>query len=230
MKTYEEARQEISNQPGYEATQQLFFTAQGRMKRGPPSPTVSSTATPLEVVPGNTAASSSQTTATPTPPDHTPSLVQPFAIEDHTAIQATAGQMGVDINNDAALQVFLNSKVQTAGDVLRLVTGYHKGVIRPEMYGMVAQLESAIKKVSDHTFTCQLALQFMASENRSQQRHAAGLMLVTTGWPNGLTPPQREFQLGWMLGHTPEAASWTRPMTRTPSPHSFGSASWPVTP
>ena len=83
-----------------------------------------------------------------------------------------------------------------------------QAVIRPEMFGMVAQLETAIKEVHDHTFTCQKELQFMIADNRSAQKHAAGLQLVTTGWPNGLTPQQREYMLGWMLGNTPEVVTY----------------------
>eukprot|EP00439_Symbiodinium_sp_Y106_P076520 s645_g15.t1 len=74
--------------------------------------------------------------------------------------------------------------------------------------GMVAQLESAIKTVHDHTFSCQKELQFMVADNRAAQKHATGLQLVTTGWPNGLTPQQREYMLGWMLGNTPEIVSY----------------------
>ena len=77
-----------------------------------------------------------------------------------------------------------------------------------EMFGMVAQLESAIKTVHDHTFSCQKELQFMVADNRAAQKHAADLQLVTTGWPNGLTPQQREYMLGWMLGNTPEIVAY----------------------
>ena len=69
-------------------------------------------------------------------------------------------------------------------------------------------MESAIKTVHDHTFSCQKELQFMVADNRAAQKHAAGLQLVTTGWPNGLTPQQREYMLGWMLGNTPEIVTY----------------------
>ena len=48
----------------------------------------------------------------------------------------------------------------------------------------------------------------MVADNRAAQKHAAGLQLVTTGWPNGLTPQQREYMLGWMLGNTPEIVTY----------------------
>ena len=129
-------------------------------------------------------------------------------LEDHTAAQATAAGLGYNINDPAQVQQFLTKPIHTAGDVLSIVKSYHKAVVRPEMFGMVAQLESAIKTVHDHTFSCQKELQFMVADNRAAQKHAAGLQLVTTGWPNGLTPQQREYMLGWMLGNTLEIVSY----------------------
>ena len=196
---YEKSRAEASK-PAMVAAQELFFTGSGRAKRGPPSPEMSGVSTPL----GTDATMQTATQqAIPQQP-----LVQPMILEDHTADQATASGFGVNINDQGAMQEFLNQPVHTAGDVLKLVKTYHKAVIRPEMFGMVAQLETAIKKVHDHTFTCQKELQFMIADNRSSQKHAAGLQLVTTGWPNGLTPQQREHMLGWMLGNTPEIVTY----------------------
>ena len=196
---YEKSRAEAST-PAIVAAQELFFTGSGRAKRGPPSPEMSGMSTLL----GTDA--TMQTATQQTMPQQP--LVQPLILEDHTADQATASGFGVNINDQGAMQEFLNQPVHTAGDVLKLVKGYHKAVIRPEMFGMVAQLETAIKKVHDHTFTCQKELQFMVADNRSAQKHAAGLQLVTTGWPNGLTPQQREYMLGWMLGNTPEIVTY----------------------
>ena len=179
---YEKSRAEAST-PAMVAAQELFFTGSGRAKRGPPSPEMSGVSTPL----GTDATMQTATQqAIPQQP-----LVQPMILEDHTADQATASGFGVNINDQGAMKEFLNQPVHTAGDVLKLVKTYHKAVIRPEMFGMVAQLETAIKKVHDHTFTCQKELQFMIADNRSSQKHAAGLQLVTTGWPNGLTPQQQ---------------------------------------
>ena len=125
----------------------------------------------------------------PTNPQVPPTqpLVQPVILEDHTAAQATAAGLGYNINDPAQVQQFLTKPIHTAGDVLNIVKSYHKAVVRPEMFGMVAQLESAIKTVHDHTFSCQKELQFMVADNRAAQKHAAGVQLVTTGWPNGLT-------------------------------------------
>ncbi|OLP95096.1 hypothetical protein AK812_SmicGene22815 [Symbiodinium microadriaticum] len=39
---------------------------------------------------------------------------------------------------------------------------------------------------------------------RQLQKHAAGTQLVTSGWPNGLSPAQREYMLSWMLQQVPK--------------------------
>jgi len=179
------------------ANQELYFHQQRSHKRGPPSPTVSGLTTPQEAaVPPATAGTAAQSDE--------PTLVQPIFLEDHTAMQAVAADFGVNVNDPAAVDAFYKTPVSTAADVMKIVRGYHKKVIRPEMLGMVAQLENAVKKVGDSVFQCQQELQFMVTENRSSQKHASGMMLVTTGWPNGLTPPQRLYMIGWMLGQTAE--------------------------
>ena len=201
---YERSRAEM-NTPAVVAAQSMFFTGPGRAKRGPPTPEMSGLTTPL-----GTDETMGQQEQIPTNPQVPPTqpLVQPVILEDHTAAQATAAGLGYNINDPAQVQQFLTKPIHTAGDVLNIVKSYHKAVVRPEMFGMVAQLESAIKTVHDHTFSCQKELQFMVADNRAAQKHAAGLQLVTTGWPNGLTPQQREYMLGWMLGNTPEIVTY----------------------
>ena len=201
---YERSRAEM-NTPAVVAAQSMFFTGPGRAKRGPPTPEMSGLTTPL-----GTDETMGQQEQIPTNPQVPPTqpLVQPVILEDHTAAQATAAGLGHNINDPAQVQQFLTKPIHTAGDVLNIVKSYHKAVVRPEMFGMVAQLESAIKTVHDHTFSCQKELQFMVADNRAAQKHAAGLQLVTTGWPNGLTPQQREYMLGWMLGNTPEIVTY----------------------
>ena len=93
---------------------------------------------------------------------------------------------------------------------MNLVRSYHKAVIRPEMMGMVKQLEHSIKAVNDRVFNCARELQFMVSENRSSQKHASGLMIVTTGWPPELTPPQRHYMLAWMLSRCPAIVQYLK--------------------
>ena len=115
--------------------------------------------------------------------------------------------MGVDVNDDKAVDRWLTTPIKTNRDVLDLVRAHHVKVARPETMMMIAQLEHALKKIGDQVFHTQQELHFMASDNRQQQKNAAGLMLVTTGWPQGLKPEQRIFMIGWFLQNTPEGGA-----------------------
>ena len=195
----EQFRSRVEAKPVYGARTQLYFESQGARKRSAPTPAVSSQAAPQEV---NDAAAASSATG----PETTTQgfVVQGPHLEDHTAYQITAGHMGKDVNNPHEVEAFLNSKVATARDVLRLVKNYHEAIIRPELYGAVVQLESAMGKMIDRLFTTQAELRFMASDNRQQQKAESGLKILLTGWPVTMPPQGRAYMIGWMLSQVPE--------------------------
>ena len=180
---------------GYDAVQHVYWQHRTSQKRGPPTPGESSLATTPQDEPA--AAASSQQSQEPT-------LIQPLAFDDATAVSLTASNVGVDINKPGNVEQWLQTKVTTTQDVVRLIRGYHKGVIRPELFNMALQLETAIKTIDDRVFQCKKELSWMASENRAQQRHACGLQVILSGWPAGLKPEMRLFQIGWMLMQVPE--------------------------
>ena len=201
----EHFRSGISQQPAFAAQSQLFFEEQSRRKRSAPTPVASSSRTTPQEVEG---APQAPTQSNEAASSSTGVVVTRPHLDDHTAYQLTAGQLGHDVNDAAVVEKFLNSKVTTARDVLRLVKGYHEAIIRPELYGAVVQLEYTLKAMNDRLFATQSELRFMASDNRSQQKHQSGLMLVTTGWPTGMTPSGRHYMLGWMISQLPEAATF----------------------
>ena len=169
----------------YELSQQLYFQRQSRLKRGPPSPVASQATTPQEAAlfTGSGASGSAQAS-------DEPSFVQPVLLTETPVIQTVAAEFGVDVNDDKAVDRWLTTPIKTNRDVLDLVRAHHVKVARPETMMMIAQLEHALKKIGDQVFHTQQELHFMASDNRQQQKNAAGLMLVTTGWPQGLKPEQ----------------------------------------
>ncbi|CAE7946897.1 unnamed protein product, partial [Symbiodinium sp. KB8] len=132
-------------------------------------------------------------------------LVSPILLEDQTAIATTAAGMGVDINTQGTVEQWLQQTIRNRQDVMEMISVFHRRVTRPEMMGMVAQLETALKRVNDSVFACHQELIFMVSENRASQRHAAGLMLITTG---GLRPEAQTYMLGWMLAQVPEVVTY----------------------
>ena len=137
------------------ARTQLYFEAQKARKRSAPTPAVSSQATPQEV---NEVAAQGSESGPAAPVQGF--VVQGPHLEDHTAFQITAAHMGKDVNNPKEVEAFLNSKVTTTRDVLRLVKNYHESI--PELYGAVVQLETAMGKMSDRLFTTQAELRFIA--------------------------------------------------------------------
>ena len=192
--------------------QEQYFAMQRTLKRAAPTPTASAMNTPQGETPSG---------GTATVVVEEPHLVQPVILDDHTAFQATAAAAGVNINDPQQLQTYGQQAVTTVQDVFKVVRNYHTAVVRPEMRGMVVQLEHAIRKVNDTVFNCQRELQFMVTDNRATQKHASGLMLVTTGWPNELEPEKRNYMLGWMLQNTPQIVTHleNRGLLATPSDH-----------
>ena len=176
-----------STQPEVRTMQAMYFKQDSQRKRGPPTPTISAGTTPQDA-PEAPAASSDE-----------PALVAPTVLEADVAMQQTTGHFGVDLNDHNAVGRFLQQPVKTAEDVLRLVHGYHLKVIRPETFGMILQVEQAIKSMNDRIFTTTQELKFLASENRAQQKHASGMMLVLTGFPQTMPPNDRAYMIGWML-------------------------------
>ena len=189
VRTFQEQRAIVGN-PASQTVQSMYWSESARRKRGPPTPVASSLATPQEEIPAF---------------DHTaPSLVQPWLLEDSAAAQVTAGTFGVQVQDQQAMEAWMSRPVNTTRDVFNIVRNYHKAVIRPELYHLVLQLESALTKIHNDVFKAKEELSWMASENRQLQNHAAGTQLVTSGWPNGLSPTQREYMLGWMLQQVPK--------------------------
>eukprot|EP00439_Symbiodinium_sp_Y106_P008828 s6534_g1.t1 len=151
-------------------------------RRGPPSPVVSQATTPQEVSFTGSAARATDTAAS------SESFVQPVLLNETLVVQTVAAEFGVDVNDQQALERWMATPIKTNRDVLELVRAHHVKVARPEammMMMMIAQLEQALKKVGDKVFHTQQELHFMASDNRQQQKNAAGLMLVTTGTLHG---------------------------------------------
>ena len=153
----------------YGQVQQDFWSAQHRKKRSAPTPVGS---------------------ALPSP-ETQPSLLLPFTIDDSTAVGLTASDLGVDINDHTSVQAWLGQPVQSNQQVYNLVRAYHRHVIRPEYYDLVVQLEQSLKGVEDEVFQTKQELQWMAQDNRQQQKQVSGLQVLTSGWPQHLKPEER---------------------------------------
>ena len=199
--------------PDYAAVQDTYWNRSRRENRGVPTPVGSGLTTPQEdadmgvAQPGGAASASSATACQDADP---PSLVQPFTIQDQTAVGLTAAEMGVDINDQTAVQQWLQQPVQNNQQVCNMVRSYHHQVIRPAMYNLVLQLEAAFKTIDEQVFQTRKELQWLSQDNRMAQKYQAALQVLTSGWPNHMKPEARLFMLAWMLSETPEIADCLR--------------------
>ena len=113
---FQQQREFYAGRTEIRTVQGAFFEEHSRKRREPPTPVASGLTTPQE--------------GTPVPTDGPVSgLVVPTLLEDETAFQVTAGELGADVNNPQSVQQVLAAPVHTAKDVLRIVRGYHKAVV-----------------------------------------------------------------------------------------------------
>eukprot|EP00439_Symbiodinium_sp_Y106_P027358 s3377_g3.t1 len=68
-------------------------------------------------------------------------LFQPIPVERDASFTMAAAQVGVDINSDADLQAYLATPLTTRAQVLDTIRHYHVGVIRPEVFNLISQVE-----------------------------------------------------------------------------------------
>ena len=187
MQTFLAQRAQLQ-QVGHQEVQEVYWSSRKAAKRGPPTPAPSGPSTPAEPA-----------APTTTLAEAPPTLVHPFTLDNTAADAVTAAEMGVNINDRAALQAWQTAPVTTTQDVMKILKSYHKTVIRPELYNMVLQLENALRNVDDRLFQAKRELEWMAKDNRNQQRIACGLQVLLSGFPTGIAPNQRGYMTGWML-------------------------------
>ena len=192
MQAFQEQRQ-MTQTSAYRAAQEIYWKERASVKRSAPSPAISSLATPQEAMPNEATG---------------PTLVQPWSLQDHTAAQVVAATYGVQPQDETAMQRWLEGPVRTNKDVLTLVRSYHEKVIRPETHHLVLQLETALAKVGDDLFKAKQEFEWMAAENRASQKHSCALQIITSGWPQGMAPPNRLFQITWMLQQVPKVRTF----------------------
>ena len=209
VQVYAEEYQRL-RQVDHASVQQVYWQHRQSTKRGPPTPLDSAAGTPmgdLDLPRGGGEASGSDQT---TPQDIPPTLVHPFTVDDGAATQITAGMMGVDINQPQRVEEWLRAPVTTTQDVMKILRCYHKGVIRPELYNMVLQVETALRTVDDRVFQVKRELSWMASDNRQQQKNQSALQVLLSGFPAVLSPAQRQYMIGWMLKQVPEIQNFLK--------------------
>ncbi|CAE7656735.1 unnamed protein product [Symbiodinium sp. CCMP2592] len=141
----------------YKAVQGAFFDPP-RVKHTAPTPVQSGLTTPQEDSVADEVMREAEEHAEP--PEER-NLLTPFSLQDQAALEVTLGSLGVNINDQNAVQV----KKEVA---------------------------------------------WMASENRLLQKHACGIQLLTTGWPNALKPAERVYMISWMVSQVPALVNFLK--------------------
>ena len=188
----------------YMAVQSLYWR-QGQGKRSAPTPVHSGLTTPAEAPDADEAArmeveADVQASA--------PTLLQPFSLQQDAALEVTVAALGINPSDHNAVKQWLDKPVASNRELFATMRAYHEQVIRPEMYSLIVQLETGLKSLNNSIFAIRRELSWMTAENRLAQKYACGTQILTNGWPQGLTPLKREYQIGWMLQQTPKVAAF----------------------
>ncbi|CAE7787538.1 unnamed protein product [Symbiodinium sp. CCMP2592] len=190
----------------YKAVQGAFF-GPPRVKRTAPTPVQSGLTTPQEDSVADEVMREAEEHAEP--PEER-NLLTPFSLQDQAALEVTLGSLGVNINDQNAVQAWGQRQPTNNAEIFNMVRAYHEKVIRPEYYSLVCQLEAGLKAVDDRCFQVKKEVAWMASENRLLQKHACGLQLLTTGWPNALKPAERVYMISWMVSQVPTLVTFLK--------------------
>ena len=208
MEQYQQQARQTS-QPVFSAVQNLWFESRRVGKRGPPS-TAGFSSTGLTTPPGGAEAhgDAPMSDAAAGSADPVTPLFQPLHYDDASSVALTAAQTGVDVNNKEALENWLDEPVGTRRAVLETVRAYHVGVIRGEMYNLIAQVEGVIKSLDDRLLQQQQDLHWLTSECRTEQKRVSGLQVLLTGWDPKMTPEERHFMINWMMQQVEFFRAW----------------------
>ena len=139
-----------------------------------------------------------------------PGLLQPFNLEPDAALEVTVAALGINPQDKVAVNQWLEQPVANNRELFATMRAYHEQVIRPECFSLIVQLETGLKALNNNLFNVRRELSWMSADNRMAQKHACGVQLLTTGWPQGLSPPDREYMLGWMLQNTPKVVTYCK--------------------
>jgi len=195
----------------YSAGQDLWF-ANRRKRAAPSTPAGSTLSTPLmetDAAPAGHGATAAELGSTASASDNPP-LLNPMPIEEEAAYATTASHQGIDMNDKTAVQLWMEEPIRTRQEVLRTIRAYHVGVIRAELYNIVAQVEQAITRVHDQVLRLQGNLDWMQSDNRQSQKIASGLQCLLTGFPPDMSGDERLYMVNWMIGQLTEAKAFLK--------------------
>ena len=195
MKQLAAERQSQDAIPAHYALQQQWFEHRASRKRAAPTPQETPIGTPHpEMVDETMEPPPSQAVTAPM------SLFQPIVIQEEAAAGLTAASAAeIDPQDVQAVKQYFSQAVASRAEVFQIVRGYHLGVIRPELYNLVVQVESVVQGLDDRLLRQQQDTSWLLQDSRQAQKQACGLQLLLSGFENKMTPNDRLYQIDWML-------------------------------
>ena len=180
--------------------------AEGSNKRPPPTPGSSAFTSPglpgqrdhTAAAPGPSGAGQHSVATTP------PMDLLPRFADDGVAMIQLAASMGVDTNNQEAMQNFLLAPINNMSMLFHALRHYHTAVIRPEMVTTVHRLEAALTLIGDHVLKQRAELSWLATECRQHQKERSSVQCLLGGWPKNTPPAAWDDFVIWMLHQVKE--------------------------
>jgi hypothetical protein len=189
-----------------------------KLKRPPPTPAGTSLASTPLGTPHAAAGFAGQGQQTTGMEDASGNIayIQMDTLEDATAIQVTAGQMNININDEHSLQAFLQAPApSTMGDLLKTVRAYHTAVIRPELRQVCMQMDKAVQNLNEAYLQQRQEFNWLAADSREMQKQRAAVQVILQGFPTTMLPKDRYPMVEWMLQKTKEVADYALQMKST---------------
>ena len=108
---------------------------------------------------------------------------------------AIAAGLGIDTDNEGALQTFLNTPLSEAKieDIIKMQVLFHTRVTQPELHEHALKVEGALQVMGDQIIQVKQEMKWLGNEARSMQKQRCSVQCVLSGWPKHATVASRHF-------------------------------------
>ena len=118
-----------------------------------------------------------------------------FEVDGESAIDLTAIQAGINAQDPAAVQSWLNAPITTRKDGLETIRNYHTGVIRTEMWLMIYQIEGIVKNLNDRILRQHEHLRWPTSDSSQEQKKQCAMQVLLNGFEQTMSPEERLYMI-----------------------------------
>ncbi|CAE7529537.1 unnamed protein product [Symbiodinium pilosum] len=112
---------------------------------------------------------------------------------------------------EAQRAIFKTPEYESVQSLFWTTTRQKRPAPSPQTSGLGTPAEpdkAAMEVEADIRAETEPEVSWMAADNRQAQKYAVGVQLLTTGWPQGMGPADREYMVGWFLLNTPKVVNF----------------------